>query len=398
MKLAERMQRIEVESAFDVLLRARELEAAGRKIVHLEIGEPDFATPHNIVQAAKRALDEGWTHYGPSQGLPELRQAVAQYVSRTRHIQVRPEHVSVVPGGKPIIFFPMLALIEPGDEVMYPDPGFPIYRSMIRYLGAKDVPIPLLENRGFSVDLDLLRDSITDRTKMLILNSPENPTGGVIPERDIREIAAMVRDRDLIVLSDEIYSRIYYTAEPPFSIASVPGMLEKTIILDGFSKTYAMTGWRMGYGVMPTWLVDAVNKLMVNSNSCTASFTQRAGVAALTDPQTEVDRMVQEFRRRRDAFCAALNEVPGFRCAIPGGAFYAFANVQGTGIPSKELADLLLEEAGVSCLNGTAFGEYGNGYIRFSYANSIENLMEAARRIKAMARKWAREPASVASK
>ncbi len=389
MNLAERMHRIEVESAFDVLIKARALEAKGRDVIHLEIGEPDFATPHNIVDAAKIALDEGWTHYGPTQGLPELRQAIAAYVGRTRGIDVGPQHVAVVPGGKPIIFFPMLALLEPGDEVIYPDPGFPIYRSMVRFLGAKPVPIPLLEDRDFGMDLDLLRDSLTDRTKMLVLNSPHNPTGGVISERDIREIAAMVRDRDLIVLSDEIYSRICYT-ESPFSIASLPGMLEKTIILDGFSKTYAMTGWRIGYGVMPEWLVQAVNKLMVNSNSCTASFTQRAAIAALNGPQTDVDKMVQEFRRRRDAFCTALNQVPGFRCRMPGGAFYAFANVQGTGIDSTELEDFLLEEAGVAGLNGSAFGDYGKGYIRFSYANSIENLMEAVRRIRAVSKRWTR--------
>ncbi len=387
MKLAERMHRIEVESAFDVLIKARALEAEGRDVIHLEIGEPDFATPQNIVNAAKTALDKGWTHYGPSQGLPALREAIAAYVGRTRGIDVGPQHVSVVPGGKPIIFFPMLALLEPGDEVIYPDPGFPIYRSMVRFLGAKPVPIPLLEDRNFGLDLDLLRDSLTDRTKMLVLNSPHNPTGAVIPEQDIREIAAMVRERDLIVLSDEIYSRICYT-ESPFSIASLPGMLEKTIILDGFSKTYAMTGWRIGYGVMPEWLVDAVNKLMVNSNSCTASFTQRAALAALVEPQTEVDKMVQEFRRRRDAFCAALNQVPGFRCCMPGGAFYAFANVQGTGMHSTELEDFLLEEAGVAGLNGSAFGDYGQGYIRFSYANSIENLMEAVRRIRAVSKRW----------
>ncbi len=388
MKLAERMERIGVESAFDVLVRAQELEASGRSIVHLEIGEPDFPTPHNIIEAAKRALDEGWTHYGPTQGLPELRDAIAAYISRTHGISVGPEHVCVVPGGKPIIFFPMLALLEPGDEVIYPDPGFPIYHSMIRFLQAKPVPIPLIENRGFSLDLDLLRDSLTERTKLLILNSPQNPTGGVIPKQDIEEIANLVRDRDLIVLSDEIYSRIYYTAEPPFSIASIPGMLEKTIILDGFSKTYAMTGWRIGYGVMPEWLVNAVNKLMVNSNSCTASFTQRAAIEALTGPQTDVDTMVDQFRRRREAFCVALSQVPGFRCALPGGAFYTFANVQETQIPSKQLADLLLEEAGVSCLNGGAFGDHGEGYIRFSYANSIENLIEAARRIKEISRRW----------
>jgi aspartate/methionine/tyrosine aminotransferase len=383
MKLAERMSRIGVESAFDVLVKARALERSGRDVIHLEIGEPDFATPRNIVEAGKRALDQGWTHYGPAQGLLDLREAIAGYISRTRSIKVGPQHVSVVPGGKPIIFFPMLALLEPGDEVLYPDPGFPIYRSMIQFLGAQPVPIPLLEEDGFSLDLAFLRKAIGNRTKMLILNSPQNPTGGVIPEQQIREIADMVRDRDLIVLSDEIYSRIYYDS-PPVSIASVPGMLEKAIILDGFSKSYAMTGWRLGYGIMPEWLVDAVSKLMVNSNSCAASFTQKAAVEALNGPQTEVEAMVGEFRRRRDSFCAALNEIPGFHCTVPGGAFYAFANVKKTGMRSKALADLLLEQAGVACLDGASFGEYGQGYLRFSYANSIENLLEAARRIKAV--------------
>ncbi len=381
MKLAERMHRMGVESAFDVLVRARALEALGRSVIHLEIGEPDFPTPAHIVEAAKRALDQGWTHYGPPQGFPELREAVAESVSASRGIKVGPQHVSIVPGGKPIIFFPMLALLEPGDEVIYPNPGFPIYESMIRYLGATPVPMRLIESRGFSFDLDLLRDKLSDHTRMLVLNSPQNPTGGVIPEEDLRAIAEMVRDRDLIVLADEIYSRIYYD-DPPVSIASYPGMLEKTIILDGFSKAYAMTGWRMGYGVMPVWLVEAVTKLMVNSNSCTASFTQRAGIAALRGPQDAVDAMMAEFRRRRDAFCRALNRIPGFRCAIPGGAFYAFPNVEQTGAGSKELADFLLEEAGVACLDGGAFGDYGEGYIRFSYANSLENLMEAVVRIE----------------
>ena len=387
MKLAERMNRIGVESAFDVLVRARALEAKGRSIIHLEIGEPDFPTPAHIVEAAKCALDEGWTHYGPTQGFPELREAIAEDVSLRRGIRVGPEHVSVVPGGKPIIFFPMMALLEPGDEVIYPNPGFPIYESMIRTLGATPVPMPLVESRGFSFDLNLLRDKLNDRTKMLVLNSPQNPTGGVIPEEDMRAIADMVRDRDLIVLADEIYSRIYYEDEP-VSITRYPGMLEKTIILDGFSKTYAMTGWRMGYGVMPTWLVGAVTKLMVNSVSCVASFTQRAGIAALRGPQDGVDTMVAEFRRRRDALCRGLNRIPGFRCAVPGGAFYAYANVEETGIPSKELADFLLEVAGVAGLNGGAFGDYGEGYIRFSYANSLENLTEAVARIEKAAVRW----------
>jgi aspartate/methionine/tyrosine aminotransferase len=382
------MSRIGVESAFDVLVRARALEAKGRSVVHLEIGEPDFPTPAHIVEAAKQALDEGWTHYGPTQGLPELRETIAAYVSRTRGIKVGAEHVSVVPGGKPIIFFPMLALIEPGDEVIYPNPGFPIYESMINFAGGKPVPMPLEESRRFSFDLERFRSLLTDRTKMVILNSPQNPTGGVIPREDIAALAEMLRDRDLVVLSDEIYSRIYYGDEAPVSIASFPGMLEKTIILDGFSKTYAMTGWRMGYGVMPAWLVDAVNKLMVNSNSCTASFTQRAGIAALRGPQECVDQMVAEFQRRRDAICKGLNEVPGFRCAVPGGAFYAFANVTGTGLPSKEVADMLLYDAGVSCLNGGCFGAYGEGYVRFSYANSLENIEDAVRRIKKLAHRW----------
>jgi aspartate aminotransferase len=377
------MSRIGVESAFDVLVRARALEATGRSVVHLEIGEPDFATPAHVIEAAKKALDDGWTHYGPTQGQPDLRAAIAQHISQTRGVSVGAENVCVVPGGKPIIFFPMMALLQPGDEAIYPNPGFPIYESMINTMGAKAVPVPLIEERGFSFDLNILRDSLTDRTRMLVLNSPQNPTGGVIPHEDIVAIADLVRERDLIVLSDEIYSRIIY-GPTASSIASLPGMLEKTIILDGFSKTYAMTGWRIGYGVMPPALVDAVNKLMVNSNSCTASFTQRAALAALTGPQDAVDCMVAEFRRRRDAFCAALNQIPGFHCEIPGGAFYAFANVKGTGMDSRILADRLLQEVGVACLNGGAFGEYGEGYIRFSYANSLENLMEAVRRIRSL--------------
>lgn len=381
MKLASRMDRILIETAFEVLVKARALEAQGKSVVHLEIGEPDFETPPHVIAAAKQALDEGWTHYGPTQGYPDFRQAIANHVSETRGIQAGPEHVCVVPGGKPILFFPMMALLEEGDEVIYPNPGFPIYESMIRFLGATPVPMPLVEDRGFSFDLDRFKDSLTDKTKMVILNSPQNPTGGVIPAEDIKVIAELVRERDLVVLSDEIYSRIYYD-EKPFSIASLPGMQEKTIILDGFSKIYAMTGWRLGYGVMPTWLVDPVNKLMVNSNSCTASMVQRAGLAALTGPQDAPLAMVAEFRKRRDAFIAGLNTIPGFRCPIPQGAFYAFPNIEGTGRTSKQLADELLYEAGVACLNGGSFGQFGNGYVRFSYANSLENLMEAVDRMR----------------
>jgi aspartate aminotransferase len=389
MKLAEAMNRLGTETAFDVLVRARALEQQGRSIIHLEIGEPDFDTPRHIVEAAKQALDQGWTHYGPAQGLPELRTEIAKHISGTRGIAAGPEHVCVVPGGKPIIFFPMIALLNPGDEVIYPNPGFPIYESMINFLGAKPVPMPLEEKRGFSFDLNLFRERLTDKTRMVILNYPQNPTGGTLSRSDLAELANMLRDRDVMVLADEIYSRIRYSDDPFVSIASFPGMQEKTIILDGFSKTYAMTGWRMGYGVMPVWLAQAVSKLMVNSNSCTASFTQRAGIAALTGPQDCVTGMVEEFRRRRDAVCQGLNQVPGFHCRVPEGAFYVMPNVTETGMDSKELADFLLNEAGVSCLDGGCFGRYGKGFIRFSYANSMANLMEAVARIQKVSARWA---------
>ena len=384
------MSQLQVESAFEVLVRARALEKQGRSVIHLEIGEPDFPTPPHIIEAGKRAMDEGYTKYGPTAGLPELRESIARYISRTRGLTVDPAGVCVVPGAKPIMFFTMLALIEPGDEVIYPDPGFPIYESMIRYTGAVPVPIPLVESRGFSFDLDVFRSKLSDKTRMVILNSPENPTGGTIPPEDMAQIAAMLRDRDVMVLSDEIYTRLCYDTRP-VSIATFEGMQEKTIILDGFSKTYSMTGWRLGYGVMPLWLAEAVNTLMVNSNSCTATFTQRAGIAALEGPQDCVDQMAAEFRKRRDAFCAGLNTIPAFRCPLPGGAFYAFVNVRETGIESKELSDYLLSEAGVACLNGGAFGAQGDGYIRFSYANSLPNLLEAVERIKKVSTRWAKK-------
>jgi aspartate/methionine/tyrosine aminotransferase len=389
MKLAERMSRIGTESAFEVLAKARALEQQGRRIIHLEIGEPDFPTPGHVVEAGKRALDEGWTKYGPTPGFPDLREAIAAYVSRTRQIRVGPENVCVVPGGKPIMYFTMMALVEPGDEVVYPNPGFPIYESVIRFLGATPVALPLLESRTFSFDLDTLHGLLSPRTRMVVLNSPANPTGGVIPKDDLARMAEMFRDRDLMILSDEIYSRIWYEAEPA-SITGFDGMVEKTIILDGFSKTYSMTGWRLGYGVMPRWLADAVTLLMVNSNSCTASFTQRAGLAALQGPQDSVAAMVAEFKRRRDAMVKGLNGIPGFRCTAPAGAFYAFPNVSGTGLSSKALADLLLSEAGVACLSGTAFGEHGDGYLRFSYADSLDNILEAIDRITRLSARWSR--------
>jgi aspartate/methionine/tyrosine aminotransferase len=389
MRTAARMSRIGTESAFEVLARARALEARGRSIVHLEIGQPDFPTPVHIREAAKRALDEGWTGYGPTPGLPDLRDAIAADISASRGISVSGRQVVVVPGGKPIMFFSMLAVVEKGDEVIYPNPGFPIYESVINFIGATPVPIPLVESRGFSFDLDTLASKLSPRTRMIVLNSPANPTGGVIPREDLARIAELVRGLDVLVLSDEIYSRICYGARPS-SIAQFDGMLEKTIILDGFSKTYSMTGWRLGYGVFPEWLVDPIEKLMVNSNSCTASFTQRAGLAALQGPQDAVDRMVDEFRRRRDAIVRGLNGIPGFRCGVPAGAFYVFPNITGTGLPSRELEDLLLNEAGVACLSGTAFGAYGDGYLRFSYANSLENIEDALSRIRRVSDAWAR--------
>jgi len=388
MKLAQKMSRIGTESAFEVLARARALEKQGRNVIHLEIGEPDFPTPRHIVEAGKRALDEGWTKYGPTQGFPELREAIAAYISRTRSITVGAENVCVVPGGKPIMYFLMTALLEPGDEVIFPDPSFPIYESLIHFLGATAVGVPVVESRGFSFDLETLRKSLSDKTKLVILNSPANPTGGVIPSGDIAQMAAMLRDRDLIVLSDEIYSRIWYEEEPT-SIASHDGMLDKTVILDGFSKTYSMTGWRLGYGVMPAWLATAVVQLMVNSNSCTASFSQRAGIAAIEGPQDCVTAMVAEFRKRRDAIVKGLNTIPGFRCSVPAGAFYAFPNVSGTKMDTKALADLLLNEAGVACLDGTAFGKHGAGHLRFSYANSLDNILEAIERIRQLSNRWA---------
>lgn len=386
LKLARRMQRLGTETAFEVLVRARALEADGKDIVHLEIGEPDFDTPGNIIDAGVRALKSGWTHYGPAAGLPALRQEIAKYVGRSRHLNVSPEEVVVVPGGKPIIFFTMLTLVEEGDEVIYPNPGFPIYESMIEFLGARAVPIRLREEQGFGFDVDEFAGKITDRTKLIILNSPHNPTGGVLDEATIRSIARAIGGREVMILSDEIYSRLIFEGEH-FSLMSIPEFRERTILLDGFSKTYAMTGWRMGYGVMRQDLALQVARLMTNSNSCTASFTQMAGIEALHGDQSSVKRMVEEFRRRRDLMVRELNRLKGFRCSMPHGAFYVFPNIEGTGWQSKKLADALLEQAGVACLSGTSFGSYGEGFIRFSIANSIENIQKALERIH----KWTSE-------
>jgi len=380
------MARLGTETAFEVLVKAKALEAKGRDIIHLEIGEPDFDTPGNIIEAGCDALRKGFTHYGPSAGMPELREVIAQHVSETRRVNVTPDEVVVVPGGKPIIFFSILALAEDGDEIIYPNPGFPIYESMINYVGAKAVPIRLREELDFRLDVDELAGLINDRTKLLILNSPQNPTGGVLTKEDIAAIAHAVGDRNIMVLSDEIYSQLIFEGEH-HSIMSIDGMQERTILLDGFSKTYAMTGWRMGYGVIRPDLATHISRLMTNSNSCTASFTQVAGIEALRGSKKSVDAMRAEFEKRRDVMVAGLNKIKGFSCRVPHGAFYVFPNITRTGWPSKKLADAILEDAGVAALSGTAFGDFGEGYLRFSVANSIENIEKALDRIDAWTKK-----------
>ena len=384
--LARRMSRLGTETAFEVLSKAKALERQGKSIIHLEIGEPDFDTPGNVVEAAVDALRKGWTHYGPSAGLPELRETIAKYVSNTREVEVSPDEVVVVPGGKPIMFFTMLALIDEGDEVIYPNPGFPIYESMINYVGGKAVPIQLHEERDFAMNVSELAALITDRTRLIILNSPQNPTGGILPREDIEQVARAIGDRNIMVLSDEIYSRLQFEGEP-FSIMKVPGMQDRTILLDGFSKTYAMTGWRIGYGVMRADLAAQITRLMTNSNSCTASFTQIAGIEALRGDQSAVGRMCTEFKHRCEVFVAGLNRIKGFSCRMPKGAFYVFPNITATGWKSKPLADALLEQTGVAALSGAAFGQYGEGYLRFSVANSLKNLEEALGRID----RWTKE-------
>jgi aspartate/methionine/tyrosine aminotransferase len=382
MKLAQSYSRLGTETAFEVLARARALEAQGRKIIHLEIGEPDFDTPINIRNAAKKALDDGYTHYGPSAGLPEARKAVAEYVSKTRGISVKAEETILVPGGKPIIFFTILALIDAGDEVIYPNPGFPIYESMINYAGGKAVPLPIREENGFDFDPAEFERLLTPKTKLVILNSPANPTGGVMAEATMHRVAAALKKYPgAMVLTDEIYSRVIYKGQHR-SIMSLPGMQERCILLDGFSKTWAMTGWRLGYGVGPKWLIDAMAKLATNDHSCVASFAQIAGIEALNGPQDAVTAMVKEFKRRRDVIVKGLNQLPGFTCLTPDASFYVFPSIKGTGLKSKALADALLSEAGVACLPGTSFGSFGEGYLRFSYANSVENIEKALAAIK----------------
>jgi aspartate aminotransferase len=381
MELAERMGRLGTESAFDVLARARALQAQGRGIIHLEIGEPDFDTPPHIVEAAVQALRDGHTHYTPASGIPELRQAIAAYIGGRHDLEVRPEQVVVTPGAKPIMFFAMLALLNPGDEVIYPNPGFPIYESTINFVGGQPVPLPLREERDFRFSIDEFRSLVSDRTRLIILNSPQNPTGGILTRQDLEAVAEVAQERDITVLSDEVYEHILYEGEHS-SIYTLPGMQERTILLNGFSKTYAMTGWRLGYGVMPVKLAEQFTRLMINSNSCTAAFSQRAAIAALQGPHDRVWDMVAAFRQRRDLIVDGLNRIPGFRCARPAGAFYVFPNVAGTGRASKVVADHLLEVAGVAALDGGGFGQYGQGYVRFSYANSVENIQRALERVE----------------
>jgi aspartate aminotransferase len=381
MRFAERMSRLGTESAFEVLARARALERQGKEIVHLEIGEPDFDTPVHIREAAKRALDGGATHYGPAAGLPELREAIAKDVGATRQLPVEPEEIVVTPGAKPIMYFVITALVDPGDEVIYPNPGFPIYESVINFVGGKGVPIPLREESGFGFDMDVFERKVSAKTRLIVINSPQNPTGGVLEKDQLGRIAEAARTYRIPVLADEIYKAFLYDGEFA-SITAFPEMKDLTIILDGFSKSFAMTGWRLGYGVMPRDLADHVARLMVNSNSCTAAFTQWAGIAALQGDQQPVLEMVAEFKRRRDIIVEGLNALPGVTCRSPRGAFYVFPNVKRLGRPSAEIAGHLLNEAGVAVHGGSAFGEYGEGYLRLSYANSEANIRKALERMR----------------
>jgi len=378
---AKRMETLGTETAFEVLAKAKALEKQGKDVVHLEIGEPDFDTPKNIKEAAVKALNAGYTHYGPSAGLPEFREAIAQYVSKTRGIKAEADEVVVTPGAKPIMFFSVLALVNPGEEVLYPNPGFPIYESVVNFVDAKPVPIPLKEENDFRLDPEYVKEKITKKTKMIILNYPENPTGGILTRDDLKVIADCIAGRDdVFVLADEIYSRIIYEGKHD-SILSLPGMKDKTILLDGFSKTYAMTGWRLGFGVMRKDIAQKVAQLMTNSNSCTASFTQMAGIEALKGPQDDAEKMVAEFKKRREVIVSGLNSIKGISCKKPRGAFYVFPNITGTGMDCRKLGDHLLYNAGVAVLPGTSFGKFGEGYLRLSFANSVENIKKALDRI-----------------
>lgn len=375
------MSRLGTESAFEVLAKAKSLEAQGKDIIHLEIGQPDFTTPMNVCEAAFKAMKDGHTGYCPSAGLPEFREVVAQHISETRKIDIHPDEVTVTPGAKPIIFFTILALVDDGDEVIYPEPGFPVYESVIDFIGGKAIALPLREEVDFRFRIEDLVDSITDRTKLLILNSPQNPTGGTLTASDLTAIAELAQQHRFYILTDEVYSRLLYEGTHQ-SILSLPGMKEQTILIDGHSKTYAMTGWRLGYGVAPREIADKITRLTINSNSCTATFTQIAGIEALTGPQTFVTQMVNEFQKRRNVIVDGLNAINGIKCVKPLGSFYVFPNVTEIPLSCEELADYLMDEVGVALLPGTAFGKFGDGYLRLSYANSLENIEDALERIQ----------------
>lgn len=378
---ANRMSRLGTESAFEVLAKAKSLEAQGKDIIHLEIGQPDFSTPMNVCEAAFKAMKDGHTGYCPSAGLPEFREVVAQHISETRNIEIHPDEVTVTPGAKPIIFFTILALVDDEDEVIYPEPGFPVYESVIDFIGGKAIPLPLREEVNFRFRIEDLVESITDRTKLLILNSPQNPTGGTLTESDLTAIAELAQKHHFYILTDEVYSRLLYEGTHQ-SILSLPGMKDQTILIDGHSKTYAMTGWRLGYGIAPREIADKITQLTINSNSCTATFTQIAGIEALTGPQTFVTQMVTEFRKRRDVIVDGLNAIDGISCIKPLGSFYVFPNVKKLPLSCEKLADFIMDDVGVALLPGTAFGKYGDGYLRLSYANSLENIEDALHRIQ----------------
>ncbi len=381
MKLASRMGLIGTETAFEAAARARALEATGRDVIHLELGEPDFDTPAHISDAASQALlDDKMTHYTAATGIAPLKAALVADVKRWKGIDTTPGQVVVTPGAKPIMFYAMLALINPGDEVIYPNPGFPIYESMARYVGGTPVAAPLREGNDFRMDVAEVESLVTDKTRMIVTNSPHNPTGSILTEEDVREIARIAVEHDLVVLADEIYGRLQYEGEP-LSIATLPGMAERTITLDGFSKTFAMTGWRLGYGIVPEWLAPSFSRLVINSVSCTNAFTQVGAIAALTGPQDAAQEMRTEFIARRSLIVEGLNAIPGVSCVMPHGAFYAFPNFSSFGRTSNQIADHLLYDAGVCGLSGTAFGTYGEGYLRFSYANSREKLSAALEQI-----------------
>lgn len=384
MTYAKRTAHLKPEGAYQVLARAQALEAEGLDVIHLEIGQPDFETFPNVSQAGIRAISEGRTRYNPPAGIAELRQAIAKDAGRRRGMEILPEQVVVSPGAKPNLFFPTLALVEPGDEVIYPNPGFPTYEAMIGVAGGNPIAVPLLEENDFSFDLEAFDGLINDRTKLIILNSPGNPTGGMMPRADVEHIAETAQRYDCWVLSDEIYTRIVYDDLDVVSIAALPGMQERTVIMDGFSKTYAMTGWRLGFGIMPVSLAERVQLLLTHSVGCTAHFTQYAGVEALTGPQDRVAEVVNEYQRRRDVIVEGLNMLPGVSCQNPQGAFYAFPSIKEHGKTSKEMANFFLEEAGVALLPGSAFGAYGEGYLRVSYANSVENIQKALARMEAV--------------